>query len=93
MLQRIETNIDFPWGTGSPAPGVVNADGFGLRLIGYFVAPKTASYKFGFSADDNYALYLNNESSPVVSASCCAVGNWNMAARTFTGRPNRSNTC
>ena len=84
VLQRVETNIDFPWGTGSPAPGVVNADGFGLRLIGYFVAPKTASYKFGFSADDNYALYLNNESSPVVSASCCAVGNWNMAARTFT---------
>lgn len=84
VLERVETNIDFPWGTGSPAPGVVNADGFGLRLTGYFIAPKTGSYKFGFSADDNYALYLNNESSPVVSAGCCAVGNWNMAARTFT---------
>lgn len=84
VLQRLETSFNFPWGTASPAPGVVSTDGFSARYAGYFIAPKTASYAFGFTADDNYSLYLNNETSPATTSGCCAQGNWTMAPRTFT---------
>lgn len=81
---RTETNLNFPWSLGTPATGVINADNFSMRLKGYFVAPRSGNYQFGFTADDYYALYLNNEATPAVSAGCCSNGNWSMGARYFT---------
>jgi RHS repeat-associated protein len=83
-IRRIETNLNFPWNTGTPAAGVVNNDNFSMRLKGYFIAPKSGNYQFGFTADDYYALYLNNESTPAVSAGCCSNGNWTMGSRYFS---------
>jgi len=58
VLQRAEGNLDYDWGTGSPAPGV-NADQFSARWTRYIdVAPGT--YLFTVTADDGIRLWVDN---------------------------------
>jgi hypothetical protein len=57
-LQRAEGNLDYDWGTGSPAPGV-NADQFSARWTRYIdVAPGT--YRFTVTADDGIRLWVDD---------------------------------
>jgi hypothetical protein len=58
VLQRAEGNLDYDWGTGSPAPGV-NADQFSARWTRYIdVTPGT--YRFTVTADDGIRLWVDN---------------------------------
>jgi hypothetical protein len=58
VLQRAEGNLDYDWGTGSPAPGV-NADQFSARWTRYIdVTPGT--YRFTVTADDGMRLWVDN---------------------------------
>ena len=55
VATRVDPNIDFDFGTSSPAPGV-NADGFSVRWSGRLRVPVSGSYDFITSADDDASL-------------------------------------
>jgi RHS repeat-associated protein len=61
VLSRVDQNVDFSWGTGSPSAGTVNSDNFSARWTGYFVAPQTGSYQFGSDVDDGCRIWVNNQ--------------------------------
>ncbi len=61
VLTRIDTNVDFDWSSGSPAPGVVNADNFSVRWTGKLVPQETGQYSLGTTTDDGVRLYLDDQ--------------------------------
>jgi hypothetical protein len=59
VRQGVETNLDYNWGRGAPAPGV-NADQFSARWTRYIdVSP--GNYRFTVTADDGIRLWIDNE--------------------------------
>jgi hypothetical protein len=59
-VQRSEEAVDFDWGTGSPAPGVLPNDNFSARWT-RVVDLAAGAYRFTLSADDGARLYVNNQ--------------------------------
>lgn len=59
VLQRPETNLDYNWGTGSPAPGV-NHNQFSARWTRYIdVSP--GDYRISVTADDGVRLWVDDQ--------------------------------
>ncbi len=57
LVTRVEPNVNISWGSGSPDPAITS-DYFLGRWSGYFVAPRTATYQFGVTADDIARIYV-----------------------------------
>ncbi len=75
-----DANIDQAWGTGSPYPGIVQADNFAINWEGYFVAPETGSYRFVAGRDGaNFKMSLDGQEIFNFNG-CC----WNDAPSTVT---------
>lgn len=58
VLQRVEA-VDFDWSAGSPAPGTLAADHFGVRWTGEVEAPVSGNYVFSTVSDDGVRLWVN----------------------------------
>jgi hypothetical protein len=58
-LIRDDPNIDFRWGRGSPAPGVVNSDNFSTRWT-RTLSFEPGNYRFSVTTDDGARLWVNN---------------------------------
>ncbi len=58
-LVRDDAQIDFNWGSGSPAPGVVGPDLFSVRWTRN-LSLDAASYRFTLTVDDGARLWVNN---------------------------------
>jgi hypothetical protein len=58
-LVRNDTQIDFDWGTGSPAPGTIGSDGFSVRWI-RSINLAAGNYRFTATVDDGIRLWVNN---------------------------------
>ena len=58
-LVRNDAQIDFNWGSGSPAPGIVNADGFSAHWTRQLDL-SASSYRFTLTVDDGARLWVNN---------------------------------
>ena len=61
VLTRIDQNIDFDFGTGSPEPGIVNEDGFSIRWRGEVEAAFSEVYTFYTRTNDGTRLWVNDE--------------------------------
>ncbi|HRU93520.1 MAG TPA: glycoside hydrolase family 3 C-terminal domain-containing protein [Candidatus Marinimicrobia bacterium] len=59
VITRIDSTIDFSFGTNSPAPGLPK-DQFSVRWTGKIIPPDTI-YHLGTSCDDGSRLYLNGK--------------------------------
>jgi len=57
VLERDETNLDYDWGSGSPASGV-NADGFSARWTRYIYV-EAGTYRFTTTSDDGMRLWVD----------------------------------
>jgi hypothetical protein len=57
-LVRDDPQINFNWGGGSPAPGVVAADGFSVRWS-RSQNMAAGNYRFSMTVDDGARLYVN----------------------------------
>lgn len=58
ILQRLETEVNYDWGNGSPAPGVVGSDNFSVfwkRAI-YFPG---GNYRFTATIDDGMRVWVD----------------------------------
>lgn len=63
LLVRLDNDINFNWGGGSPGPGIP-ADYFSVRWTGIFTAPHgegTRDYEFTSTTDDGVRLYFNDQ--------------------------------
>jgi hypothetical protein len=59
VLLRSDPDVNFNWGTASPAPGVVNSDNFAVRWTRTLnFAP--GNYRFKVTVDDGARLWVNN---------------------------------
>ncbi|MEM2946090.1 MAG: glycoside hydrolase family 3 N-terminal domain-containing protein [Thermoproteota archaeon] len=58
VLTRVDEQVSFNWGTGSPGPGVPE-DNFSVRWTGRLVAPKTGVFEIGLASDDGARLWLD----------------------------------
>lgn len=65
---RLDTNINFDWGTGSPGVSNVNSNQFGVVWTGKLRAPTTGNYRFQTVSDDGVRLWVNNQ---------LIINNWN----------------
>lgn len=59
VFTRIDSMVDFNFGTGSPAPGVPE-DHFSIRWKGKIIPPETVHH-IGTSTDDGARLYVNGK--------------------------------
>jgi hypothetical protein len=51
--------VNFDWGSGSPVPGVVQANNFSVRWTGQVEAPVSGNYVFSTQTDDGVRLWIN----------------------------------
>ncbi|WP_172582636.1 PA14 domain-containing protein [Subtercola boreus] len=59
VMSRVDTQVNFDWGTGSPSAGV-DSDNFIANWQGFIRSPDATgtSYQFGWSRDDGMAVYV-----------------------------------
>ncbi|MFN8454699.1 MAG: PA14 domain-containing protein [Anaerolineae bacterium] len=73
---RDDQEINFNWGTGSPAPGVIDYDGFSARWTRTADLP-AGNYRFTMVVDDGARLFVNGH---------LLIDAWkDQAPRTYTG--------
>ncbi len=59
-IERIDPNINFRWGSGSPHPSI-GAETFSARWVGYIEAPSSGEYTiYGFT-DDGMRIWVDNK--------------------------------
>ena len=58
-LAQQEFAINYDWGAGSPAPQLINTDGFSARWSGQ-ISLEAGSYIFDVAADDGVRLFVND---------------------------------
>lgn len=58
-MTRIDSNINFNWGTGAPASNM-GSNTFTVRWTGYIVPQYSQTYKFYARVDDGVRLWVNN---------------------------------
>ena len=57
-LTRTDAQLDFDWGTNSPAPSM-GADTFSVRWSGLLLVPETGNYTFSTLNSDGVRLFIN----------------------------------
>ena len=60
LLVRTDAQIDFDWGSGSPAPQVP-IDDFSVRWTGFLTAPYSETYTFTVPSDNGVRIWINNQ--------------------------------
>jgi hypothetical protein len=60
VLNRVDSTINFNWGTGSPDPNV-NSDQFSVRWTGQIQPLYTDTYTFDLNSDNGRRLWVNNQ--------------------------------
>jgi len=61
VLTRIDPQINYDWGSGSPEPDVVPADGFTVKWTGAIDIPADGEWTFWTHADDGVRLSVNGQ--------------------------------
>jgi hypothetical protein len=78
-LTRLDATVNFGWGSGSPAPGVVQSDNFSVRWTGQVQPLATGNHVFSTVSTDGVRLWVNG---------VLLIDNWtDHAATTNTSAP------
>lgn len=72
-LTRIDSTIDFNWGSGSPA-ATINRNGFATRWEGVVEITETGIYSFHTQSDDGIRLWVNEQ---------LVINNWTLHGPTW----------
>lgn len=60
VLTRVDKDVNFDWGQGSPDPKIVK-DGFSARWTGKLKATQEGMYKIGINSNDGSKLFVNGK--------------------------------
>ena len=69
ILQRVDPNVQFDFGTGGPQGGEFNPHQFSIRWSGSVIAPETGLYEFVVRTEHGLRLWVNDRKKPVIDAS------------------------
>lgn len=58
-ITRVDSDINFDWGTGSPDP-LIGVDNFSARWTGYLVPRQSGTYSFGCNVDDTCKVWVDD---------------------------------
>lgn len=59
-LTRVDGDVNFNWGLGSPAPEI-NADNFAARWTRTLLVTQPGTYRFTLNSDDGSRLFINDQ--------------------------------
>lgn len=59
-LTRVDGDVNFNWGLGSPAPEI-NADNFSARWTRTLLVTQPGTYRFTLNSDDGSRLFINDQ--------------------------------
>ncbi len=68
VLERVDPEIKFDFGTESPVPEKTEAHEFGIRWTGSLLAPETGQYEFLVRTEHATRLWLNDLNKPLIDA-------------------------
>jgi hypothetical protein len=68
VLERVDPQVRFNFGTDSPLPGQLEPHEFSIRWEGALLAPDTGSYELILRTDHAARLWLNERPDPLVDA-------------------------
>lgn len=68
VLERIDVNVNFDFGTATPVPGKTEPHEFSIRWEGALLAPDTGEYEIIIRTDHAARLWLNDERTPLIDA-------------------------
>ncbi len=71
VTTRIDSVIQFDWGSGSPFPGDIGNDHFSVRWVGYIKPPVTGTYTFHARSDDGGRLIIGGLDFLDFWGACC----------------------
>jgi mono/diheme cytochrome c family protein len=67
-LERLDREVAFDFGRGTPVPEGLGADGFSARWEGSVTAPETGEHEFLIRTDHAARLWLNDSREPLIDA-------------------------
>ncbi len=68
VLERLDAEIRFDFGAGSPLPDKINPKVFSISWSGSVRAPESGEYEFILRTENSARLYVNNRLQPLVDA-------------------------
>lgn len=68
VLERIDPEVRFDFGTDTPVPEKTEAHQFSIRWRGSVVAPETGAYEFTIRTEHAARLWLNDQNRPLIDA-------------------------
>lgn len=71
VATRIDSLLQFDWGSGSPMPGKIGNNDFSVRWSGYIKAPVTGTYTFYTNSDDGARVIIGGLILIDYWGSCC----------------------
>jgi len=60
-IERVEPQIAFHWGAGSPVKETLEAEQFQNRFEGCVIAPETGLYEFAVKSENGFRLWINDD--------------------------------
>lgn len=68
VLERLDPQVDFNFGTKSPVPGKIEPHEFLIRWAGSLQAPDTGAYEFVVRTEHAARLWINDNQRPIIDA-------------------------
>ena len=68
VLERVDAEVRFDWGTESPVPGKIEPHEFSIRWQGSVTAPETGEYEFVVRTEHATKLWINDPIRPLIDA-------------------------
>jgi cytochrome c553 len=68
VLERVDPEVRFDFGTEAPQPGKFQADQFSIRWEGSVLAPETGEYEFVVRTEHATRLWVNDVRRPLIDA-------------------------
>jgi hypothetical protein len=74
VIERIDPDINFDFGTAAPEPGLFDAHNFSIAWQGSILAPDSGDYEFSIHSKHSVQLWLNGSRYPVVDGEVRSAG-------------------
>jgi mono/diheme cytochrome c family protein len=68
VIERVDPEVHYAYGAGTPAPAVTDPYQFSMRWQGSVYAPDTGEYDFVLHSEHAVQLWVNDERTPLIDA-------------------------
>lgn len=68
IIERVDSQVDFDYGTGSPEPERIKPEEFSMQWRGSVIAEETGNYEFVLKTPNGARLWVNDATEPLIDA-------------------------